>query len=88
MKMQAPKVMAEPFDTNLMTKLWVNDNALFIQRLSEYLKLAEIAVVLVLGFIKDERTFSMLTFMKDKLCNMLGLHWDTTIRMFAQEFYI
>ncbi len=54
METQAPKVMDEPFDTNLMTKLWVNDNALFIQRLSEYLKLVEIIVVLVLGFIKDE----------------------------------
>jgi hypothetical protein len=54
MKTQAPKVMAEPFDTNLISKLWVNDNALFIQRLSKCLKLVEIVVVLMLGFIKDE----------------------------------
>jgi hypothetical protein len=44
MKMQAPKAMAKPFDTNPMTKLWViiNNNALFTQRLSEYLKLVEL----------------------------------------------
>jgi hypothetical protein len=54
METQAPKVMDEPFDTNLMIKLWVNDNALFIQQLSEYLKLVENTVVSVLGFIKDE----------------------------------
>jgi hypothetical protein len=39
--------MDEPFDINLVTKLWVtmSKNVLFIQRLSEYLKLVEIAVV-------------------------------------------
>ncbi len=36
MKMKAPKAMAEAFDTNLVTKLWVTvgTNALFIQRLN------------------------------------------------------
>jgi hypothetical protein len=49
MKMQAPKDMDESFDTNLMTKLWVtiNNNALLTQWLSEYLKLAKIAMVLM-----------------------------------------
>jgi hypothetical protein len=43
-KMQAPKAMAKPSDPNPMTKLWVviNNNALFTQRLSEYLKLVEL----------------------------------------------
>jgi hypothetical protein len=48
------------------------------------LKLVEIVVVLMLGFIKDEWIFSMFAFMKDKLCNRLGLRLDTTIHMFAQ----
>jgi hypothetical protein len=42
-------------------------------------------VVLVLGSVEDEQTFSTITFMKDKLCNRLGLQLDTTICMFAQE---
>jgi hypothetical protein len=72
--MKAPKAMAKPFDTNLVTKLWVtiNINALFIQQINEYLKLVDIIVVLVLGYVKDERTFSTLAFMKDKLPNKLG----------------
>ncbi len=44
-------------------------------------------MVLVLESIEDEQTFSILTFMKDKLRNKLGLHLDTIVRMFAQEFY-
>jgi hypothetical protein len=43
--------------------------------------------VLVFESIEDEQTFSTLTFMKDKLCNRLGLHLDTIVSMFAQEFY-
>jgi len=50
------------------------------------LKLAKIEVVLMLGFVEDEQTFSTIAFMKDKLCNKLGLHLDTIIRMFAQKF--
>jgi hypothetical protein len=90
MKSQAPKAMVEPFDTNPVTKLWVtiNNNVLLTQQLNEYLKLVKIAMVSMLGFVKDERIFSMLAFMKDKFRSRLGLHLDTTIRMFAQEFYI
>jgi hypothetical protein len=50
--------------------------------------LVEIVVVLVLESIEDEQTFSILTFMKDKLRNRLGLHLDTIVCMFAQEFNI
>ncbi len=39
------------------------------------------------GFVEDEQTFSTLAFMKDKLCNKLGMHLDTIILMFAQKFY-
>jgi len=85
MKMQAPKDMDELFNTNIMTKLWVtiSNNALLTQWLSEYLKLAKIAMVLVFRSKKDEQNFSMLAFMKDKLCNKLDPHLDTIIHMFA-----
>jgi hypothetical protein len=81
--------MAKPFDTNLVTKLWItiSNNVLLTQRLSKYLKLVEIVVVSMLGFVEDEQTFSTLAFMKDKLRNRLGLHLDTTLYMFAQKFY-
>ncbi len=61
---------------------------LFTQWLSEHLKLAKIVVVSMFGSIKDEWTFSTLAFIKDKLHNMLGLHLDTIVYMFAQEFCI
>ncbi len=44
-------------------------------------------MVLVFESIEDEQTFSTFTFMKDKLRNRLGLHLDTIVCMFAQEFY-
>jgi hypothetical protein len=40
-----------------------------LNRLSEYIKLCEIAVTVVLGSVEDERTFSTLGFMKSKLRN-------------------
>ncbi len=90
MKSQAPKAMVEPFDTNPVTKLWVtiNNNVLLTQQLNEYLKLVKIAMVSMLRFVKDERIFSMLAFMKDKFHSKLSLHLNTIICMFAQEFYI
>jgi len=44
-------------------------------------------VVSMLGSIEDEQTFFMHAFMKDKLHNKLGLHLDTIVCMFAQEFF-
>jgi hypothetical protein len=55
--------------------------------LSEYIKLAEIAVVLVLGSVEDERTFSTLSFMKDKLRNRLQTHLPLVVSMHNQSFF-
>jgi len=48
------------------------NNGLLIQQLSEYMKLVEITIVLLLGFMEDEHIFSIFGFMKDKLHNRLG----------------
>jgi len=37
------------------------------EKVNEYNKLVEIAMVEVLGFVEDERTFNNLSFMKNKL---------------------
>jgi hypothetical protein len=60
MKMHEPKAMVEPFDINIMTKLWVTitNNDLITQQLSEYLKLVEIVMMSMLRFIEDKWTFS------------------------------
>ena len=53
-----------------------------LSHLSEYFKVAEIAIATVLGSVEDERTFSMLSFMKSKLRNRLGGHMDTCVKLF------
>jgi hypothetical protein len=51
------------------------------------MKLVELAIVQVIGNIKDERTLSTLTFMKSKLQNSLAGHLNIVIHMFTQDFF-
>lgn len=54
----------------------------------EYVKLAKIAMVQVLGSVEDERTFSSLSFLKDKLRNRLdNSHLALVVGMHAQDVY-
>ena len=81
--------MEEPRDKNLMSQLWqkVGQNAIILNRLSEFIKLVEIAITATLGSIEDECTFSTLGFMKSKIRNCLGGHLDTYVKMFSQPFF-
>jgi hypothetical protein len=54
--------------------------------LSEYLKLDELAIIMVLGSVEDEKTLSNVNFLKLKLWNWLTIHLDLVVRMFAQNF--
>lgn len=89
MKSNCSAAMEEPRDFNPLTKLWrtVGQNSLMLSRLSEWIKVAELAVTAVLGSVEDERTFSTLSFMKSKLRNRLGGHLDTCVKVYAQDFY-
>jgi hypothetical protein len=89
MKSNCKSAMEEPHDHNPMTKMWqrIGQNALMLNRLSEYIKLCEIVVTAVLGSVEDERTFSTLGFMKSKLRNHLGGHLETCVKVYAQQFY-
>lgn len=71
MKTQASKVMEKPKDKNPIIKLWfqLTTNSLLVVHLSRFMKLIELAIVQVIGIIENERTFSILTFMKLKLWN-------------------
>jgi hypothetical protein len=51
------------------------------------MKVANIAVTVVLGSVEDERTFSTLKFMKSKLQNRLGGHLDTKKRFLIKKQY-
>jgi hypothetical protein len=54
---------------NPMTRLWMRINSFSIlsEKLNEYNKLTDIAMVQMLGSVEDERTFNNLSFMKSKL---------------------
>jgi 2-C-methyl-D-erythritol 4-phosphate cytidylyltransferase len=69
MESNAKKVIDGDVKSLNLTKLWriIDDSTMLQHGLSEYLKLAEVAIVLVLGSVEDERIFSTLSFMKDKL---------------------
>jgi hypothetical protein len=56
MKSHAKAAMEEPRDRNLITKLWkkIGSNALILNCLSEFFKIAEIVVTAILGSIEDE----------------------------------
>ena len=69
--------MRKPIDINPVTCCWkiIDTNiAMLLHGLSEYLKVAEIVVAMVLGFVQDERTFSTVSFMKSRLRNRLTTH--------------
>jgi hypothetical protein len=55
--------------------------------LSEYLKLDELAIIMVLGSVEGERTFFNVNLLKSKLWSWLTIHLDLVVRMFAQNFY-
>ena len=70
-------VMAEKKNINLVTQMWlkVSTSIILLHKLLEFIKVAEIAMVHILGSVEDERTFSNLTFMKNKLRNKLHVIW-------------
>ena len=89
MKGNCHAAMQGDLPLNPLTRLWrrIETNGLLRQKLSEYLKIAELAVVTVLGSVEDERTFSTLNFMKNKLRNRLSTHLPVVVGMHAQDFF-
>jgi hypothetical protein len=48
----------------------------------------ELAMVQIMGFVEDEKTFSTFTFVKTRLWNRLCEHLGLVVHMYAQPFYI
>ncbi len=59
----------------------------FVSRFFKYVKLVELAIILVVGNVEDERYLSTLAFMKSKLHIRLTTHLSLVVFMFAQHFY-
>ena len=61
---------------NPITKLWqiLGSNALLIHSFLEYFKVAKKVMTIALGFVKDDRAFSIVGFVNGKLINKLSDH--------------
>jgi hypothetical protein len=77
------------FGINPLSRLWqkLGSNTLLASKLSEFVKVAEVAVVTLLGSVEDECTFSTLSYMKSKVRNNLDDHLDLVVYMFGQSFF-
>jgi hypothetical protein len=89
MKQQPRGMMQRPLTVNPITRLWrsVEANSYFKHALLEFIKVAEIAIVMVLGSVHDEHTFSTATFAKSKLWNRLTTNLGHIIAFQSQNFY-
>jgi len=81
--------MEPTFLVNLLTKLWrtLDGNSALANTFNQYVKLAEIAIIHVLGFVEDECCFSALNFLKNKVKNRLDANLAVVIGMKAQQVY-
>jgi hypothetical protein len=89
MKEQASKVMQKHITLNPVTRLWrsIDANSFLRHSLSEWLIVAEIAIVMVLGSVEDERTFSTVSFMKNRLRNRLSSNLGLVVGFKSQKFF-
>jgi hypothetical protein len=58
-------------------------NVILINRIFEYFKLVELVIVLILKSVEDEHAFSIITFMKSKLKNLLTTNVDLVVKMYV-----
>jgi hypothetical protein len=82
-------MLRKPVTINPVTQLWqsLDANSYLRHSLFEYIIITKIAIVMVMGSIQDERTFSMVSFMKSKLCDRLGKHLSMAVGFKSQKFF-
>jgi hypothetical protein len=75
MKNNSHGALYPPPDYNPTTNMWaqLTSNVVLAQKLSKFLKLVEIAIVMV------EKIFSTISFMKSKLDNCLTTHLNLVV---------
>jgi hypothetical protein len=77
--------MNPPHDYNPTTWMWEKFflNEILVNRIFEYFKLVELAIVLILKSVEDEHAFSIITFMESKLKNCLTTNVDLVLKMYV-----
>ena len=89
MKSNAANAMRELVDQNPLTCIWrtISTSKVLSSSFPEYLKLAKVGLVQVIGSVEDERCFSALNFIKNKNCHCLTKNLELSMRIFAQKFW-
>jgi hypothetical protein len=89
MKENAFKMCHQPITINPVTRLWrsIDANSYLRSSLSKFLKVAKIAIAMVLGFVQDERMFSTVSFMKSKMRNRLTTNLKLAVAFKSQNFF-
>jgi hypothetical protein len=65
-------------------QLFISNSKMLTLGIFVYVKFAKLAMCQVLGSIDDEHCFSILFFMKGKLCNHLTTHLDVCDNVFTR----
>jgi hypothetical protein len=62
-------IVVKHYGLNLISRLWkrISSCTILGEKFNEYMKLAYISMIQVLRFVEDEKTFSNVLFMKNKL---------------------
>ncbi len=82
--------MEPPFDLNPLTCIWriINASWVLTHSFLKYFKLAEMAIVHVLGNVENGHYFSSSAFLKNKLRATLHPYLPLVVGMYSQFFYI
>jgi hypothetical protein len=81
---------AKSMEVNATTLLWQNltSSPSIVEHMPEFIKLAEITLVLIGGLVEDERTFSIVKWVKNPQRNRLqGDHLDVCVRVYSQMWF-
>jgi hypothetical protein len=89
MKNNSKATMEPPFDLNSLTQIWRTLDAFRVLThfFPKHLKLAEMTIVHILGSVENEKCFSSLAFLKNKLRATLGPHLPLVVGMYSQKFF-
>jgi hypothetical protein len=89
MKENAASMLKKPYTVNPVTRMWlsIDGNSYLRHSLSEFMKVAELGITMVLGSVQDVRTFSTMSFLKTKVRNRLTTHLPLVVSMKCQNFY-
>jgi len=79
-----------PHDCNPTTQMWkrFTSSVILKNKILKYFKLVEFAIVVVVGNVEDECTFSTIIFMKSKSRNHLTTNLDLVVSMYVQCVFI